>query len=127
MEYSKRIHLLTHKGKKIYYFDFSGLRADEHPWIMDLAFELAIKQEEKTLRYISNVANTRLNIESKNKAKAFYAKLAGLGFQIKAATIGLTAWQRLIVSTIDRKMFFSNDLEKAKEYLVNEDSPNVAG
>lgn len=125
MDYSQRIHLLEHKGKKIYYFDFSGLRADEHPWIMDIAFELATKQDEKVLRYISNVANTRLNIESKNKAKAFYAKLAGMGYQIKAATIGLTAWQRLIVSTIDRKMFFSNDLEKAKDFLVDDSSPNV--
>lgn len=121
MPYRDRIHVLNHKGKEIYYFDFSGLRADEHKWVMDIALEMALKSNQRDFLYISNVKNTRLSIEGKNKAKEVYAKLSGLGYSIRAATIGLTAWQRLIVSAIDRKMIFADDLETAMNKLVAED------
>ncbi|MBU2886183.1 hypothetical protein KO507_10455 [Gilvimarinus agarilyticus] len=118
MDYSDRIKIILHKGKEIYYFDFSELRADEHPWLMEIGFNQALKTNPKKIRYISNVAKTRLNLESKEKASEIFDILKEKGIEYKGAVIGITGIQRLIVSAIDRDTYFTNSLEKAKDWLV---------
>ncbi|UXP33003.1 hypothetical protein N6H18_03410 [Reichenbachiella agarivorans] len=121
MEYSERVKIIEHRGKEIFYFDFTFLRAEEHPWVMDVALQRALQSKQKEILYISNVSNTHLNTESRKKAKSIFTTLHNQGFKVKGSTMGITGLQKLIVSAIDRDMYFTNDIEKAKDWLVGDD------
>ncbi|PIB36579.1 hypothetical protein BFP72_14805 [Reichenbachiella sp. 5M10] len=119
MDYNSRITVLVHKGNKIFYHDFSDLRADEHQWILEIGFERMLRSNPSQLFIVSNIKNTKINDHSKQLVEGFLETLHDKRIGIKNAVFGLSAVQRVILSNVEKNTFFAADLDEALEWLTN--------
>lgn len=115
---------LEHKGKQIFYQDFSNNFFNEKSVIEELqqVQEVVTSQPENSVLVLSNFANTEITNtlmpilnESSNKTKKHVRKTAVLG------VVGIKRILGDLLSRITGQelMYFANELE-AKEWLIKE-------
>ncbi len=123
----ERVSWIEHKGKKILYLNYSGLRA---PLPADKKIILGIIEQGKALtrtsaekiRFLSDVTNTVSDKEVIDALKEFANYTSGLGKMEKECAVGVSGLQKTLVSMINlmsrAKLKMFDTVEEAKEWLV---------
>ncbi|MBH1939452.1 hypothetical protein I5677_00930 [Mobilitalea sibirica] len=95
-----RINTVTHIGKKVFYFDYSGCMSSELPQIISEANELIKKEKEGTVLTLTNVEGMHFN---KDVISLFKEQTASTKQYVKAsALIGLGGLHRIALDAVTR-------------------------
>ena len=120
----ERIRWIEYKGKKILYFDFSGLTGDQlRVKIIEPSGSYYKNLDEHSLLSLANVTGAYVNIDFMNRAKVILAERSK--YNKKSAVVGITGVKKVLIKAITRssghtfKLFDAE--EEAKEWLVTED------
>jgi hypothetical protein len=118
-----RIRLLEHKGKKIFYIDYSNLSADMLTSLMEEVIKQITSQPKKSELSLANFENTRFNADTISKFKAMEDKT--FDYMKGSAVIGIKGLQKIAydaVMRVSKNMapLFSSDKE-ALDWLVERD------
>jgi len=118
----KNPEIIVHRGKSIYYMDFSGLRDErEIKQIIDKSAAFIRSQPEGSVLTLTNLQGMHFNSTIKDMFSTF---ISGNKPHIKAsAVVGLSGLQRIIyngIMKITRRNIRSIDnLNVAKDWLVS--------
>jgi hypothetical protein len=125
----KRVKCIYHNGRQILFLDFSGCNVED--------FHISIKEAEKLIRAeppnsvltLTDVTGAKYNLEVTKAIKEF--AIANKPFVKAGAVIGLDALKKIIYNSImhvsGRKLLAFDDIEKAKNWLVEESEKHVNG
>jgi hypothetical protein len=108
-----RVGFFEHKGRRILYMDFSGLKPNELKEVVDEAAVFLKKEAPGTLLTLSNFENTLFNAEAINLFKTFSADT---NIYVKAgATIGIKGLLKIAYDTVTRFTKMNNKLFNSRE------------
>ena len=115
---SRYLEWIEHKGKRILYVDFSGLKPHEILQAMDENQEEILRQPaDSTILTLTNMSGTRTTTEMNEKGKEIAAATQG---RVKAAAvIGLSGIQKVIAMGV-RSIHTEDSMEDAKDWLVSQ-------
>jgi hypothetical protein len=123
----KRVYWIEHKGKKILYVDYSGLRDEEAYLQVVDEFEREMLKQPAGLRFrtIVNVTDSVLTprITQRNKEVAARSKARGIP-DSPTALVGLTGLKMAVVQAMQflrPDLHPANSIEEAKEWLVQQE------
>jgi hypothetical protein len=122
-----RVQWTEHKGKKILYLDYSGLRA-KNPEEKKIVFAVIARAHEITeahtgkILYLSNVTNTQSDNEIVDALREFAIYTASSGKVEKECVVGVNGVQKVLVNMINlmskSKLTMFDTLEPARDWLV---------
>ncbi len=118
---AKKIYPIFHKGKKIYFSDWTNLKNVEQAVpVMNETSDFIVNQGKKNLLELLDTSGSFATSETLKHLKEINNKVKG--FSYKKAMVGLSTAQRVILNTIN---IFSgtniqgfDDMEEAKDWLV---------
>ncbi|MBN2352380.1 MAG: hypothetical protein JXD23_07415 [Spirochaetales bacterium] len=123
----ERVRWVDHKGKKILYLDYTGLRApnpEDKKIVLDIiakATEIARRSPEK-IRFLSDVTNTVSDKEVVNALQEFGRTTVSLGKVEKECAVGVSGVQKALVAMINliskTKLVMFDTPDKAMDWLV---------
>ena len=123
----ERVRWVDHKGKKILYLDYTGLRApnpEDKKIVLDIiakATEIAEKSAVK-IRFLSDVTNTVSDKEVVNALQEFGRTTVSLGKVEKECAVGVSGVQKALVAMINliskTKLVMFDTPDKAMDWLV---------
>jgi hypothetical protein len=118
---AKYAQFITYKGKRMLFVNAAGLPEAE----CLVAFEelkQALIKEGKGVLVLVDMSNTTMTQKITNKAKEATAATTAMGIKDKPnAVVGLTGLQKAVAQLFGRGLHFSNSIEEAREWLVQED------
>jgi hypothetical protein len=117
---NERSKWIEYKGKKLFHMDLSGLEEIDQLKILENSSEKWINSNEKTILLINDVRNTYTTEEIKIGAKRAIQAVKDNGKNIFVALIGITGIKRIIANAIEKNMYFSKNIEDAKEWLIKQ-------
>ena len=115
---SERVYWIEHKKVRILYADYSGLSGAAYIQVIDEFKNELARQLPGSVVTLTNVSNSQVSSEVKNKFKELTVQTAGISKA--AATIGLTGFKKAIAALLKQDLYWSNSLEEAKEWLVEQ-------
>ncbi len=115
---NNRVRWIEHKEAKILYADYSGLSGEEYVRVIDKFKNELGKQPPGSVVTLSNVADSRVSIEVKDKFKELANQTKGISKA--AATVGLTGFKRAIAVLIRKDLFWADSLEEARDWLAEQ-------
>jgi hypothetical protein len=121
-----RSRWITHKGERVFFADLSGLGRHPDAFYEELrqAESVTLQQPEGSLLILTDVRDTVLSSEVMAFAKESSARTAKL--VRKEAIIGISGIRQVLLEAISRasgRQFATfDDIEEAKDWLVNGDS-----
>ena len=118
---SKRIYPIFHKGKKIYFSDWTNLKTTEQAvLVMNETSDFIVNLGQKSLLEIIDTKGSYATSDTLKHLKEINNKVKS--YSGKKAMVGLSTAQRIILNTIN---IFSgtniqgfDDMEEAKDWLV---------
>lgn len=123
----ERVRWVNHKGKKILYLDYTGLRAtnpEEKKIVLGIiaeATEIAKRSAEK-IHFLSDVSNTVSDKEVVNALQEFGRTTNSLDKVAKECAVGVSGVQKALVTMINliskTKLVMFETAEKAMDWLV---------
>jgi hypothetical protein len=118
---AKYAQFITYKGKRMLFVNAAGLPEAE----CLVAFEelkQALIKEGKGVLVLVDMSKTTMTQKITNKAKEATAATTAVGIKDKPnAVVGLTGLQKAVAQLFGRGLHFSNSIEEAREWLVQED------
>ncbi len=118
---AKYAQFITYKGKRMLFVNAAGLPEAE----CLVAFEelkQALIKEGKGVLVLVDMSKTTMTQKITNKAKEATAATMAMGIKDKPnAVVGLTGLQKAVAQLFGRGLHFSNSIEEAREWLVQED------
>ena len=115
-----RVSEILHKGKKIIYGDYSGLKLNDFIEIIEQQESVSLKSTDKNILHLLNFTDSKMNKESKERADTMIKNLNDKGFNVKTACFGIGSLQRYIASAVQKNMYFAKDMNDAKDWLVKD-------
>ncbi len=117
----KRIYPIFHKGKKIYFSDWTNLKTTEEAvLVMKETSDFIVKLGQKKLLEIIDTTGSYGTGETLKEVKAVNIKVKP--YSGKKAMIGLSKSQKLILNTVNlfsgTSVVGFDDIEAAKDWLV---------
>ena len=122
-----RVQWIEHKGKKILYLNYTGLRAkvpEEKSIVLGVIKEataIASASPEK-IRFLSDVTNTVSDTDVVDALREFGRFTNENGKVEKECVVGVTGLQKTLVSMLNlmskTKLVIFDTLEQAREYLT---------
>lgn len=122
----KYIQLIEHKGCKILFANFAGIR-DEAEYLRAFdEMEQAVIQQSKghPVPVLTDVTNTVLTpaVNERSKKMTAAARAAGVP-DSPTAMVGLAGFQKAVVQALQffrRDIYIADDLESGKDWLVKQ-------
>ena len=117
-----RNQLLDHKGKRIYYMDFSNLKTqDEISALINSSITFIRSQPSSSLLTMTNISNMHFNNEIKELFSSF---VKGNKPYVKAGTVvGISGLQSIVYNALmkitGRNIKSMSSVDAAKEWLVS--------
>ena len=121
-----RYQKILYKGKTIYIVDYSNLKPEESFELNKTIVHKSILEDSiknPAIKYslsLCNVKNTRMSPELKKQAEDFAEILKKRGLKLANAYIGIGGVQKIIVKAFVKNSNAFNDVEEAKEWLINQ-------
>ena len=115
-----RVSELSHKGKKIIYGDYSGLRFEDFSEVIGQQESASLKATDKNILHLLNFTDCKMSASSKDRANTMLKTLNDNGYAVKTACFGIGSLQRLIASAVQKSMYFAKNMEDAKDWLVKD-------
>ncbi len=123
----ERVRWVTHKGKKILYLDYTGLRAtkpEEKKIVLGIIAEataIARRSAEK-IRFLSDVTDTVSDKEVVNALQEFGRTTTSLDKVDRECAVGVSGVQKALVTMINlvskTKLVMFDTADKAMDWLV---------
>ena len=118
---SKKIYPIYHKGKKIYFSDWSNLKnAEEAVAVMNETADFIVNMGQKNLLEIIDMTGSYGTGETLKEIKVINNKVKP--FSGRKAVVGLVKTQKLILNTVNlfsgTSVVGFDDIEAAKDWLV---------
>ena len=116
---------IEHKGKKIFYLDFSGFGYDVSALEAEMkeANPIVCAQPENSTLVITDVRGTVASKEAMPLYKAVAAKTKP--YARKSAVVGITGYRKVLLQAVaifsGRSFGSFTDLDEAKDWVVEED------
>ena len=118
----KRVKYIFYKGRQILFLDFSGCSVEDFPIIIKEAEKLIRKEPENSVLTLTDVTGAKYNIGVTEKLKEFTK--GNKPFVKAGAVVGLDALKKIIYNSVmhfsGRNLLAFNDIEKAKDWLIEE-------
>ncbi len=118
---NEKLAFITHKGKKIFYSDYSGLGGEEMLDLLKTEYEFR-KSHGEEIKYIL-INTSDANITRPCLAQIKENMTIDLPNLIKASIIGITGVKKALLATANRFGAVSikpfNTAEDAKEWLIS--------
>ena len=106
-----------YKGEKILILDYTGLRGQDFLDAIDEAEKEILKYKPGTVSTITNVTNTYIVEEIKERFTELSNKTKG---KTKISTvIGVVGIKKIIARIIKKDLYYASSEMDAKEYIVN--------
>ena len=115
---SDRFQILTHKGHKILFGDFTGLKPAEIVAQITASTQPMIDQKINFL--CNDVANTTSDDSIKKAAAESLAKVTAANGKVFSSIVGIRGIQKIIASAIVRDTYFASNREEAFDWLVSQ-------
>ena len=115
-----RVSEISHRGRKIIYGDYSGLRFNDFNDVIGQQEAASLKATDKNILHLLNFTDSKMSANSKDRANAMLKTLIDNGYTVKSACFGIGNLQRLIASAVQRNMYFAKSMEDAKDWLVKD-------
>lgn len=116
-----RIQFLEYKGKKIIYTDLSELKYEEAKKVMLELQNIIFSLPQNSLLLINNFTHTEITPLATYELKEFV--LQNKPYVKAVALIGIGGIKKIILDMVskfsDRKFYVFDNIEEAKEFLVN--------
>lgn len=119
----EKVGFWEHKGKKIFYADFSGINIKNKPEIIAIiesAKAVVAQQPEKSLLILTNVTNTGFDSEVTGIFKDYASH--NTKYVKASALVGISGLQKVILTAVkqftkrDYNLF--NTVDEAKDWLT---------
>ena len=117
---SSNVEIITFKGKKIIYGNYSDAKGDEFIKRIDQHETESYKSRDKKILHLLNFTNSKMNSNAKKRADKMINNLSSKGYEIKTACFGITGLQKIIAGAVMRDMYFAKNADDAKEWLINQ-------
>ena len=110
-----KLSWIEHANTKILYADWKNLSDDNFVSAVEGIIELYKTSKPHSILVLIDVTNSYANEEVKKKMK--YANQISAAKKI--AGIGVTGIKRVIANVVKKDIYFANDMNDAKKYLVS--------
>jgi hypothetical protein len=118
----KRVKYIYHNGRQILFLDFSGCNAADFLVIIKEAEQVIRAEPPDSVLTLTNVTGAKYNLEVTKALKEF--TIGNKPFVIAAAVVGLDVLKKVIYNSVmhvsGRNLLAFDDIEKAKDWLVEE-------
>jgi hypothetical protein len=114
----KYVHIVEHRGKRIYYANYANLKPEEFIKGIEELGSVCARSSEKNLLHLLNFTDCVMSSEARDKADEMVVTLQNRGYTIKTACFGVKGLQRVIANAVKKDMFFAKDEAQAKEWLI---------
>ncbi len=115
----ERIKWVTHKGKKIIVVDYSGANELEAIATMKQLDEEIRKKKNERILLLVNITNFVMTKNFTDVAKENKKRIANEGIQYTECLVGFTGIKKNIAKMLDRKSYYADTIEEARDCLVN--------
>jgi hypothetical protein len=115
---SDRVSLIEYKGARILYADYSGLSGEEYIEVIEEFKNELLKQPPGSVVTLTNVTDTTVTNEIKDKLKDMGEQTEGISKY--AAAVGVEGFKKVIAVLIRRDLYWADSLEEAKEWLAEQ-------
>lgn len=115
-----RVRVIEHKGRTIIYGDYSDVKGDDFIRAIGEQESVSLECREENVLHLMNFTNCTMSTEARRRAEQMIRTLYDSGRTVKSACFGVSGIQRVIVSAVKLDLYFSENIEDAKEWLVAE-------
>ena len=116
---SERVQWIDHKGKKILFNNYQGLKGDEYTQIIKESEKESINSGVKTVYVLNDVTDSFMNDDSTAAAKHWVEECKKQGITLVISLVGITGLKRIVAQAVKRDMHFAKSVEDAKDYLAS--------
>jgi hypothetical protein len=114
----RRVKIIEHRGRFIFYGDYSGLQWDDFlNWIEQLE-KLSMKYSRQEILHLLNFTDCAMGSEAKERVDRMVRKLTEEGSTIRTACFGVRGLQRIFANMGKRGIYFAKSEREAKDWLV---------
>lgn len=117
----ERVHFLEHKGKKVLYVDYSGLKANSITEVLDEVKRITNKEPRGSLFMLCNFESMQFNSTTISQFKSFTTEF--MEYNKAVALIGIKGLQKIAYEAVSKiiktKMPIFNTKEEALDWLTN--------
>ena len=116
---SKHVQWIEHKGKRILFCNFSNFNENQYlEGVDEMEKELMAQQKGSQILHIVDVTNSTMTQKTSDRGKKTVEILKNTGIATLTAMVGITGIKKIIAKAISKDVFFANDLETAKDWLI---------
>jgi hypothetical protein len=119
-EEMQRVRIIEHKGKKVFYVDFSNCTSQEAIETLDQARKTLVPHPHGSLLGLTDVTNGHFDRKVTQELKE-YSKFTA-PYMRASALVGVTGIKKAILIAVEtftnRRFTLFDDVEKAKDWLV---------
>ena len=124
-----KVRPIVHNGKQIIFLDFSGCNVEDFPTIINEAEKLIRAEPLNSVLTLTDVTDAKYNLEV---TEALIEFVKGNKPFVKAGgVVGLDTIKKVIYNSVmhfsGRNLLAFDDIEKAKNWLVEESEKHVNG
>ena len=116
---SERVNWIEHKGKKILFNNYQGLKGDEYTQTIKESEKEFLKSGMKIVYVLNDVTDSFMNYDSTAAAKHWIDACKDQGITLTISLVGITGIKRIVAQAVKRDMHFAKSLEDAKAWLAS--------
>lgn len=116
---SERIKWIDHKGKKILFNNYQGLKGDEYTQTIKESEKESLNSGMKTVYVLNDVTDSFMNDDSTAAAKQWVNVCKDKGITLVISLVGISGLKRIVAQAVKRDMHFAKSLEDAKDWLAS--------
>lgn len=116
---SERVKWIEHKGKKILFSNYQGLKGDEYTQTIKESEKETLNSGMKTIYVLNDVTDSYMNDDSTAAAKHWIDTCKDQGITLIITLVGITGIKRIVAQAVKRDMHFAKSLEDAKDWLAS--------
>jgi hypothetical protein len=125
----KRVKYIYHNVRQILFLDFSGCKVEDFQTIIKEAEKLIRAEPPNSVLTLTDVTGAKYNLEVTQALTEFVK--GNKPFVKAGAVVGLDALKKIIYNSVmhfsGRNLLAFDDIEKAKDWLVEESERHVHG
>ena len=116
---SDRVKWIEHKGKKILFSNYNGLKGDEYTQAIKEGEKETLNSGMKTVYVLNDVTDSFMNDDSTAAAKQWVDVCKNQGITLVISLVGISGLKRIVAQAVKRDMHFAKSLDDAKDWLAS--------
>ena len=117
---SDRVQWIEHKGKKILFNDYSGLRGSAFTQVVEETEKAILESGKKTVLVLNDLAGSYMDPSSIDRVGKLMETVARKGITQIIALLGMTDVKQQIADLLGEGMYRASSPEDGKDWLVSQ-------